>query len=240
MDLINEIQKQAAGTQLSIAAPLSSSAYIPKGNITIKDIMSVYVYENFLYGVKMNGAQLKAWLEWSVRYYKQTSKETDPIVKDPVLNIADYNLDMLYGASYIIDLTEPVGSRIKSLEYNGRLVKDTDVFTVAINNYRFNGGGGFMAAAGLKPGDMSIVTYDSSKALGDDGQVRSLMMKYIQDKKTISPTVKDFMEVAPGGVLPQTGSPIDMDTLIGLGSLIVLLGIMMLYMDKRENRELAA
>jgi LPXTG-motif cell wall-anchored protein len=41
-------------------------------------------------------------------------------------------------------------------------------------------------------------------------------------------------------VLPQTGSPIDMDTLIGLGSLIVLLGIMMLYMDKRENRELAA
>jgi 2',3'-cyclic-nucleotide 2'-phosphodiesterase / 3'-nucleotidase / 5'-nucleotidase len=189
MDLINTVQMKAAGTQLSIAAPLSASARIPKGTVKIQDIMSVYVFENFLYGVKMNGKQLKSWMEYSERYYKRVSKSTDKVEKDPVLNVPDYNLDILYGATYDIDLTQPVGSRIKNLKYNGKLIKDTDVFTVAINNYRYNGGGGFMAAAGLKPGDTSIVTFDSQKKLGDDGQVRNLMIKYVQDNKTITPTV---------------------------------------------------
>ncbi|MBU3143441.1 cell wall-binding repeat-containing protein [Clostridium sp. CF012] len=202
MELINKVQADAAGTQLSIAAPLSLKAYIPGGDITIKDIMGVYVYENFLYGVKMNGKQIKDWMEYTVRYYKQTSSSADPIVKDPALNIADYNLDQLYGASYDIDLTEPAatldsngcvvsGNRIKNLKFNGKLVKDSDAFTVAINNYRYNGGGGFMAAAGFVPGSPATIAatfYDSAKVLGDDGQVRNMMFKYVQDNGTISPT----------------------------------------------------
>lgn len=201
MDLINKVQMNGAGTQLSIAAPLSETAHIPSGNIKIKDIMGVYVFENFLYGVKMNGAQLKKWLEYSSRYYGQVSNAKDAVQKDTKLNIPDYNLDQLYGATYDIDLTQPActidpatgmvssGSRIKNLKYNNVPVKDADVFTVAINNYRYNGGGGFMKAAGLTSGDTSITTYDSAKALGDDGQVRNMMTKYIQDNKTIAPTV---------------------------------------------------
>ncbi|WP_051350628.1 5'-nucleotidase C-terminal domain-containing protein [Caloramator sp. ALD01] len=190
MELINKVQMEAAGTQLSIAAPLSSKAYIPQGDVTIQDIMSVYVYENFLYGIKMTGKQLKDWLEWSARYYKQVQSPTDKIEKDPVLNIPDYNLDQLYGATYDIDLTQPVGNRIKNLRYKGKLIKDTDVFTVAINNYRYNGGGGFMAAAGISNTDPSIVVYDSQKALGDDGQVRSLMIEYFKKYGTIANTVE--------------------------------------------------
>ncbi|AAK78333.1 2',3'-cyclic-nucleotide 2'-phosphodiesterase/3'-nucleotidase [Clostridium acetobutylicum] len=199
MELINKVQKDAANAQLSIAAPLSSSAYIPKGDVTIKDIMSVYVYENYLYGIKMTGKQLKDWLEYSVRYYKQVSSPNDSIAKDPALNVPDYNLDQLYGATYDIDLTQPActidpstgriasGDRIKNLKINGVPIKDSDVFTVAINDYRYNGGGGFMKAAGISNTDPSIVTYSSAKALGDDGQVRSLMQSYIKNNQTISP-----------------------------------------------------
>lgn len=204
MDLINIVQAQSAGTQLSIAAPLSASAYIPKGDVTIKDFMGVYVYENFLYGVKMNGKQIKDWMEASVKYYKQVTKADDPIVKDPVLNIADYNLDFLYGANYDVDLTQPAGQRIKNLMYNGKFINDTDEFTVAINNYRYNGGGGFMAAAGLKPGDPSITTYDSGKTLGDDGQVRSLMMNYTKTSKLLVPTVSNNWKLSTTAVAPAT------------------------------------
>jgi 2',3'-cyclic-nucleotide 2'-phosphodiesterase / 3'-nucleotidase / 5'-nucleotidase len=207
MDLINIVQMKAAGTQLSIAAPLSASAYIPSGDVKIQNLMSVYVFENFLYGIKMNGKQLKSWMEYSARYYKQASKTSDPVAKDMVLNVPDYNLDILYGASYNIDLTSPVGNRIKNLKYNGKEIKDTDVFTVAINNYRYNGGGGFMAAAGLKPGDSNIVTYDSAKALGDDGQVRNLMIKYVQDNKTITPTVANNWSVSTTAVA-STGAQV--------------------------------
>lgn len=199
MELINKVQKESAGTKLSIAAPLSSSAFIPKGDITIKDMMAVYTFENFLYGIKMNGKQLKDWMEYSVRYYAQTNSNNEVAAKDSVLNIPDYNLDQLYGATYDIDLTEPActvdkttgrvisGNRIKNLEINGVAVKDSDEFTVAINNYRYNGGGGFMKAAGLNNTDASIVTYDSGKILGDDGQVRSLMTNYIKEHGQISP-----------------------------------------------------
>ena len=88
------------------------------------------------------------------------------------------------------------GNRIKNLKFNGKLVKDSDVFTVAINNYRYNGGGGFMAAAGISNTDASLVTYDSAKALGDDGQVRSLMMKYVQDNKTITPSTTNNWKIS--------------------------------------------
>ncbi len=199
MELINKVQAESANAQLSVAAPLSASCFIPKGDVTIKDMMSVYVFENFLYGVKMNGKQIKDWMEYSVRYYAQTNNDNDSIIKDPTLNIPDYNLDQLYGATYDIDLTEPAckvdektgrvisGNRIKNLKINGVLVQDSDEFVVAINNYRFNGGGGFMKAAGLDNTDPSIVTYDSTKALGDDGQIRSLMTEYFKNKGTVSP-----------------------------------------------------
>ncbi|EGW38669.1 metallophosphoesterase [Desulfosporosinus sp. OT] len=203
MDLINKVQQQESGAQLSIAAPLSSSALIPQGDVTIKDISSVYVYENFLYSINMTGAQLKKWLEFSARYYKQVSGSSDSITKDPALNIPDYNLDQLYGANYTIDLTQSAGSRIKNLTYNGNPINDTDVFTVAINNYRYNGGGGFMDAAGLISGQGAI--YDSMKTLGDAGQVRNLLIKYVQDQGTITPTVADnwsIVKEAEAGSVP--------------------------------------
>ena len=48
-----------------------------------------------------------------------------------------------------------------------------------------------MAAAGFVPGSQATIDatfYDSAKVLGDDGQVRNMMFKYVQDKGTISPT----------------------------------------------------
>jgi 2',3'-cyclic-nucleotide 2'-phosphodiesterase/3'-nucleotidase len=204
MDLINKVQKYYAKTDLSIAAPLSSSAKILKGDITIQDIMGVYVYENYLYGIKMTGKQLKDWMEWSARYYKQVSSPDEPITKDPTLNIPDYNLDQLYGASYVIDLTEPAGHRIKNLKVNGKLVKDDDVFTVAINNYRFNGGGGFMQAAGITNPE---IVFDSAKAYGDDGQVRNLMIRYIQEHGTITPTVENYWYISTTPVEEEIEAP---------------------------------
>lgn len=258
MELINRVQKEAAGTQLSIAAPLSSSAYIPKGDVTIQNVMSVYVYENFLYGIKMTGKQLKQWLEYSARYYKQVEAPTDSISKDTDLGVMDYNLDQLYGATYTIDLTEPActidpktgqvvsGSRIKNLKYNGNLIKDTDVFTVAINNYRYNGGGGFMKAAGLSSTDPSIVTYDSAKALGDDGQVRSLMMSYIKNMGTISPVCSNNWTISttaviqeqPEANLPKTGSPVDASSMMVFGAGTALLGALFIILeDKKKKKE---
>ena len=284
MELVNKVQKEGAGTELSIAAPLSDKAYIPSGDVTIKDVMSVYVFENFLFGVKMTGKQVKDWMEYAVSPYKQVTNANDGITTTNP-NFPAYNLDQLYGASYDVDLTEAPctldkttghvvsGNRIKNLKVNGKLVKDTDVFTVAINNYRFNGGGGFVKAAGMNvPGrdntDPSLVVYDSAKALGDDGQVRSMMMKYIQTHGTISPDCSSNWKLYTTAVtqgtdntnptnptnptqptqptqptnptLPKTGSPVDMVVLLSLGATIAGLGALVYVMEERKRKENAA
>ena len=61
-----------------------------------------------------------------------------------------------------------------------------------------------MKAAGLKSGDPAITVYDSAKTLGDDGQVRNMMIKYIQDNKTITPNVANNWKLSTTAILPFT------------------------------------
>ncbi|SPF40139.1 putative 5'-nucleotidase [Candidatus Desulfosporosinus infrequens] len=197
MDLVNKVQMHYGSAQLSVGAPFSPTAAIPKGTVNIADISSVYIYENYLYSLKVTGAQLKKYMEFSVgRYYQQYQPGDTSIKKNS--SVPDYNLDVLQGANYTVDLTkkglydangnslaggEP---RIYNMTFNGQPVDDNTLYTLALNDYRFNGGGGFLAAAGIVPQTTAenapgYITYDSRVALGQDGQVRSLMMKYFQD-----------------------------------------------------------
>jgi 2',3'-cyclic-nucleotide 2'-phosphodiesterase/3'-nucleotidase len=51
---------------------------------------------------------------------------------------------------YEIDVTQPVGSRIKNLTYQGAPVTSAMSFIVATNNYRASGGGSFPGLDGTK------------------------------------------------------------------------------------------
>jgi 2',3'-cyclic-nucleotide 2'-phosphodiesterase/3'-nucleotidase len=57
--------------------------------------------------------------------------------------IPGYNYDIVSGVDYTVDVSKPIGERITSLEFQGRAVAPTDSFTLALNNYRQSGGGGF-------------------------------------------------------------------------------------------------
>jgi 2',3'-cyclic-nucleotide 2'-phosphodiesterase/3'-nucleotidase len=48
--------------------------------------------------------------------------------------------------SYEIDVTQPVGSRIRNLKYKGAAIDTVAEFIVATNNYRGSGGGSFPAS----------------------------------------------------------------------------------------------
>ena len=58
---------------LSIAAPFNRDAAIPAGDVTVRDVAGLYVYDNTLLGIKLTGAQVLAYLEWSARYFKQVT-----------------------------------------------------------------------------------------------------------------------------------------------------------------------
>ncbi len=141
----------AALPVLSIAAPFNRSASFPAGQVSVRDVAGLYIYDNTLLGVRVTGAQVKDYLEYSARYFKQVSGP-GPFAMDDLTNagtpsIPDYNFDSVAGLdaplTYDIDVAQPVGSRIVGLAYDGVPVAAGQEFAMAVNNYRQSGGGGF-------------------------------------------------------------------------------------------------
>ena len=131
---------------LSIAAPFSRTALFPAGEVTIRDIAGLYIYDNTLEAVTMTGAQVRDYLEYSAKYFATVpAGETfDPATDANAGGTPDYNYDMLSGVSYQLDLSRSVGGRVENLALaDGTPVTDEMEFVVAVNNYRRSGGGAF-------------------------------------------------------------------------------------------------
>jgi len=117
---------------------------VPAGPLAINNAADLYLYPNVVTAVKIDGAGVKAWLEKSTGWFNRIdAKKSEP---QDLINrkFPTYNFDVIQGElTYLIDVTQPFGSRISALRYQGKLVTDTQPFIVVTNNYRANGGGGF-------------------------------------------------------------------------------------------------
>lgn len=146
--------KYADTPVIAQVSPFSRTALFPKGEVKIKDIAGLYVFDNTLAAVEITGAQLRDYLEYSARYFVQT-KPGEKINPAPASEgghtqatiggktIWDYNYDAVTGVKYSIDISKPVGQRVLGLSWQGKPVNDNQKFIMAINNYRMNGGGGY-------------------------------------------------------------------------------------------------
>jgi len=146
IDFILETERKAAGADLASTAAFSTEARMEPGPITISEVAQLYPYDNTLRAVRITGRQLRDYLEFSSRYYKTVSSPTAPLQTDP--QIPGYNFDIVSGVDYTIDVSRPVGFRIVKLDYKGAPVRDADTFTMALNNYRQTGGGGYSMLSG--------------------------------------------------------------------------------------------
>ena len=207
LDFINTVQtetvrKALTGADaklpvLSAAAPFNRDGGISAGDVTVRDIAGIYEFDNTLLGIKLTGAQVKAYLEKSAEYFKQVSG-TGPYPADDVTNAPttdspngtpDYLYDVLSGMTYDVDIAKAPGSRIENLAYDGQPVADDQQFVLAINNYRQSGGGNF-------PGVTSApVVYDQQVA------IRESLIDWVQQAGTLDPgqfATDDWKLVANG------------------------------------------
>jgi 2',3'-cyclic-nucleotide 2'-phosphodiesterase/3'-nucleotidase len=145
IDFVNEVQRRAAGADLSAASAFTLNARFGPGAITMADVAELYPYDNnVLRVVRISGRQLRDYLEHSARYFRQ-SPPRDSLI-DP--RVPGFNFDIVSGVEYVIDISRPIGSRITTLARGGRRVADTDTFTLAVNDYRQSGGGGYAMLRG--------------------------------------------------------------------------------------------
>jgi 2',3'-cyclic-nucleotide 2'-phosphodiesterase (5'-nucleotidase family) len=172
IDFILDVERRASGAQLASTAAFSLDASLPAGPITVARLSALYPYDNTLRAVKLSGAQLRAYLEQSARYFRQNADGSVDV--DPA--IPGFNYDIVAGVDYTIDVSRPLGQRITTLDFNGRPVAPTDTFTMALNNYRQTGGGGF---AMLRD---APVVYDRQL------EIRQLLIDEVRRKGTLSPS----------------------------------------------------
>ncbi|MEG0381091.1 MAG: bifunctional 2',3'-cyclic-nucleotide 2'-phosphodiesterase/3'-nucleotidase, partial [Kurthia sp.] len=125
--------------------------FVPKGELAIKNVADLYLYDNTLAIVKVNGADVKEWLEMSAGQFNQIDAVKGGEQQLINTEFRSYNYDVIDGVTYEIDVTQPAkydangnlvnesSSRIKNLQYNGKPIALQQEFIVATNNYRANG-----------------------------------------------------------------------------------------------------
>ena len=198
MDLVNKVQILGAydntgkntpddptddtPAMLSISAPLTAGSrenLISKGDIHLGDMFSLYRFENWFYQIKMTGKEVRTWLECSGTQIKADGTVTD---------LTYYDVIYGEGFSYTLDYAKPEGSRVVKMTYNGKAVTDDQEFTVVVNNYRYNGGGGYVDylnsnGCSFTPNDPARIIYSTQFDMlngEDEGPARTLLIRYIE------------------------------------------------------------
>ncbi len=180
VDLIHKVQMEAGHADVSLATMFLTSAHIPQGQVTTRNIASLYIYANTLYTVEMTGAQLKEALEHAASFFPGW-----PLQPGERLKLPGYNADSAEGVNYVMDLRRPVGDRIRDLAFKGQPLNPAAKLRVAINNYRYTGGGHYDVFTSVP------IVYRSSE------EVRDLLIEYVTRTKTIPTTADGNWHIEP-------------------------------------------
>ncbi len=167
-DFINQIQLHYAKVDIS-STSLGNNIIGMTKEITIRDVMAVLPYPNTIYIIEVTPDIIRQALESCGKYlcYDNGSLSISPEFTQ--LKVQHYNYDFFAGIEYTFDLTKPVGSRVVRLTKDGKPL-DKESYTLAINNYRATGAGGF---------DF----YKDCKVIADLGiDVQELAIKYVEEQ----------------------------------------------------------
>ena len=197
LDLINMIQMEAAQADVSACALFKVTSDLPQGDLNYGNVFDIYKFDNTLYRVTVTGAELKAYMEWSVSYYNQWQEGDVTISFNP--DQPSYLYDVFAGVDYEIDLSKPVGERIQNVMFKGEPLTDDQTLTLAVNNYRFSSA---LKSKGLVAGDKE---WESS------GSIRDMIVAYLAENSPVSPEVDNNWKIV--GVDLQLNNP-ERDALI--------------------------
>ena len=172
LDLIQRVQMDVGKADVSMAAVFNLQARIPKGQVTVREMAALYVYENTLVVLEVTGQQLKDALEHSARYFRpfEEGKTLLELIDE---KIPAYNFDLAEGVTYEINLRKPFGQRIENLQFKGQPLAPSQKLRLATNNYRVNGGGGYTMYKNAP------VVYRSGE------EIRELIIDWVERNKTI-------------------------------------------------------
>jgi 2',3'-cyclic-nucleotide 2'-phosphodiesterase/3'-nucleotidase/5'-nucleotidase len=176
-DFVLETLRRRAGADLAAGPVFDLRAGFEADTIRRGQVLALHPYDNTLRAIRVSGEQLKAYLEWSARYFRTDA--AGRVTIDPA--VPGYDFDVVRGARYEIDLRRPVGDRIRGLSVRNRPVRPADSFTLALNSHRQAGGGGYTMLRGAP------VVYDKGESI-PDLLVEAIRARGVLDPAAVAPS----------------------------------------------------
>lgn len=158
----------AKGAEVALANLPNEKVAIARGPVTVRQVQDFYPASNSNPILAMTGAQLKDALEHSASFYSAW-----PTLAGQVVTPAGVSPDQAAGVTYKIDLTRPVGDRIRDLQFHAKPIDPAQTFRVAVSSGRHLGEDGYSMYKGLP-------------VVGQTGDMREVVIDYVKRTKTIS------------------------------------------------------
>ncbi len=184
---------------LSAAAPFKAGGRkndpanfteVESGELTFRNAADLYLYPNTLVALKVQGKEVKEWLECSAGQFKQIDvNSTAPQGLVDWDGFRTYNFDVMDGVNYQIDITQPAkydgnckvinpeSERIIGLTYQGKPIDMKQDFIIATNNYRaysnkFPGTGSDFIAFDAPDENRTVLANYISRVSAEEGLVK--------------------------------------------------------------------
>lgn len=184
LDAIQQVELFYSKADVSFASSFNPRVVVPKGAVTVRQIAALYIYDNQLYALEGNGKMVREALENSARYFLTCPGDCS---HGPLINsqFFGFNYDVAAGVEYEIDLSRPVGERIRNLRRNGKPLPDDAPLRLAVNNYRAAGGAGYSMFRGAK------IVWRSPD------EIRDMMVRYYIEKKHLPVKADENWRIVP-------------------------------------------
>lgn len=195
INLVHTVQIGVPEAQISFAAPLTYDGTVKAGDVIYNDMFTIYPYENQLFVLKLTGAEIRNYLEYSYDTWIQTpGRHVLKIVDSPDARTGarkwsftgrPYNFDSAAGLVYTVDVTKPYGKRVKITSLaDGSAFDESAWYNVAMTSYRANGGGNILfKGAGLSKEEAD------SRVVARYPEIRDMVYDFISRHKEITPAL---------------------------------------------------
>ncbi|AIQ41667.1 bifunctional UDP-sugar hydrolase/5'-nucleotidase [Paenibacillus sp. FSL R7-0297] len=184
-EFINRVQMAVTGAGISCAVIFTNEARGFSENITMRDVVSNYIYPNTLKVLRLSGRDIREALEQNACYFELDPAQGGLRVSREYLEPKPqhFNYDMWEGIEYLLDISKPPGQRVVRLERDGRPLDPDSSFDVVMNSYRAGGGGNFDMLKG-KPVLREIPT-----------DMTEILTEYIREHGVIASVCNDNWKV---------------------------------------------
>ena len=209
MDLIHNAQLEATSADVSFAAVLAAHDSVAAGPVTMRQLFTLYRYENSLVTVNMTGEEVERYLNYGIsKQYNGMKNENDHLlaflfdengeiaynVYGPRFLTPTFNFTSAAGIKYQINLDKPQGKQLTIISMSdGSKFDKTKTYKVALNSYQANGGGNFVPE-GL---GWSKQEFEKHVIAWSDQDVRHYIADYLHKHDTIVPKLRGDWSVVP-------------------------------------------